>query len=167
MKDDELVAELLALMEKTSADWTCTFRALTTAGSQAEAAAEIRRWCSQGTERGWAAWLAAYGDALSAQGVSWGSAARLELMASANPAVVPREWLLSRAARSAEAGDLAEVPHFARYLGGQRVGGQGCTISRRCCVVRTLELSPSCISEGCIIVRFLTPILKPPRSYEC
>jgi len=112
----ELVTALLALMHRTDADWSCTFRALTTARSEEEALAELGHWHRGGAEAEWTEWLRRYTVALVTEHSSWDSTGRMEAMAAANPVVVPREWLLDRAARSAEAGEYAEVRRILGVL---------------------------------------------------
>eukprot|EP00928_Gymnodinium_smaydae_P038305 TRINITY_DN26450_c0_g1_i1.p1 TRINITY_DN26450_c0_g1~~TRINITY_DN26450_c0_g1_i1.p1 ORF type:complete len:1190 (-),score=160.04 TRINITY_DN26450_c0_g1_i1:349-3891(-) len=113
---DDLSKDLVELMERTAADWTCTFRALTVARSQEDALLGVRRWCRGGAHTEWDAWLSRYTASLADESLSWDSALRVERMCAANPVVVPREWILSRAVQSAEVGDFADVQRILELL---------------------------------------------------
>merc|ERR1719221_2296363 len=49
MADAKLVDDLVDLMKRTEADWTCTFRALSEADSPEQAVAQVARWCVTGS----------------------------------------------------------------------------------------------------------------------
>jgi len=115
-KAPRLVEDLLSLMERTDADWTCTFQALTNASSQDEAARELCRCCRAGAEDEWEAWLRQYTEMLASESTSWQHPGHAEGMLASNPVVVPREWILDKAARAAETGDFAEVHRILEML---------------------------------------------------
>ena len=91
--DRELILDLLALMAETEADFTQTFRALTAAAVQADAAPAAL-----------VAWLPRWQARLAAEPMP--PAVRQAGMAAANPAVIPRNHLVEEALAAAAAGDM-------------------------------------------------------------
>ncbi|TPV96579.1 MAG: YdiU family protein [Myxococcales bacterium FL481] len=96
--DRSLATDLLELMEETSADYTNTFRALSAA---AVLPPELER------ARGWEAWRARWDARCErARGDEPGAAAR-DRMRHANPAIIPRNYLVEEALDAAvESADL-------------------------------------------------------------
>lgn len=112
----ELLAALTELMFDTGADWAGTFRALSDGGAPEELASTIaRRWCADSGDVAvqlWAAWLRRYAQAVEAETAAddgAGTDMRLQRMRAVNPIVVPRTWLLDKAAAAAAAHDFCEV----------------------------------------------------------
>jgi hypothetical protein len=116
-------------MFRTGADWTGTFRLLSSARPvpPAEAAAEIAGWCGAADSDAWSAWLHRYQAVLASEAAALYSAdaprsaaeraaERAAEMRAVNPVVVPRRWLLERAGAAAEAGEFAEVRRLLLLL---------------------------------------------------
>lgn len=104
-----LISDLLALMHKTGADWTCTFQAFGKDDCPQALAIEIGKWCLHEATQEWESWLSHYADVLSADEDYKCSPGRKQTMAGANPFVTPRRWLLEHAANAAENCDDIEV----------------------------------------------------------
>merc|ERR1712032_800616 len=106
-------------MEKTGADWTCTFSALTSTGSKRDLVEKICSFCTGNCLRSeWEAWLDRYIDIVSMEASSWdgASAGRLLAMSAVNPQVVPRQWLLKRAEDAAESSNHEELRQILNLL---------------------------------------------------
>jgi hypothetical protein len=116
-------------MFRTGADWTGTFRLLSSARPvpPAEVAAEIAGWCGAADSDAWSAWLHRYQAVLASEAAALYSAdaprsaaeraaERAAEMRAVNPVVVPRRWLLERAGAAAEAGEFAEVRRLLQLL---------------------------------------------------
>ena len=93
--DRGLVQSLLDWMEKTGADYTLTFRKLSSEEVLAEPLFQSEDFLSW--HAGWTARVERNGEPLQAS---------RELMRGNNPAVIPRNYLVERALRDAEDGDL-------------------------------------------------------------
>lgn len=95
-EDDALIDELLRLMMETEADYTNTFYALTER--------DVTSLAFFGDDAG-DAWIAAWQERLSQQGIPDEDVTRL--MRQHNPVVIPRNYHVEHAVRSAERGDFA------------------------------------------------------------
>ena len=103
-----LMRALQAWMHKASADMTIFFRLL---GEEALEALDAAHFAAASREGRWPdaqaealdEWLARYRRHLKAAGVDAGQ--RRETLRRANPAFIPRNWLLQQAIERAEAGD--------------------------------------------------------------
>lgn len=98
--DDELLNGFLVWMEKTQADYTRTFVHLTD-------------WLAGRIEQPPAidsAWLNSWRNRLDRE------TDPLDLMKTANPRIIPRNWVLQRALDSAEAGDLEPYRSLVQQL---------------------------------------------------
>ncbi len=110
-EDGPLVGQLLGAMQRASADYAHTFRALCEIGlvPNANDAAFLERF---GEHRTLAeAWLAAYRTRLARE--SRDDAARRETMRASNPRFVLRNWVVHEAILSAEQGNDALVHELA------------------------------------------------------
>ncbi|MBK1692943.1 protein adenylyltransferase SelO [Ectothiorhodospira mobilis] len=106
-EDTPLIQDLLALMEQEEADFTLTFRHLTTLAEDPE---------NQAAPPGWSR-----GEAFASWRVRWhhrlgrepGDAARpARIMARANPLRIPRNHRVEQALEAARAGDLEPFRHL-------------------------------------------------------
>lgn len=109
--DDTLVADLLAMMEATGADFTLTFRALGGVTQSADSRGVIglirdRDRCTP--------WLQQYRARLARESSS--DAERRLRMDAVNPVYVLRNWLAQRAVTSAERGEFGELARLLRVL---------------------------------------------------
>ena len=116
-----VVDSLLELLEVSEFDYTLFFRGLTASVSCQQFATKLTDGSLKslelnGTGAGpchtgarWDTWVQAYGQLLADHGLAWSDPRRRATMDRCNPVVVPRGWVLERAARAAEAGDFTEV----------------------------------------------------------
>ena len=94
--DEALVQQLLSVMEKADADYTNTFRALSEGRELA--------WMKENAE--FADWHARWTERLASSEISLADA--FEVMLTVNPAVIPRNYYVDEAIRSAEEGDMSK-----------------------------------------------------------
>lgn len=132
---EQLWSDLCKLMEESAADYTIVFRELSTLSegelssaaslvrgkcSRTEAYCKLRRAFYHGDElhadqqQGWERWLAAYARRLLAEGRPHDE--RRREMARSSPKYVPREWMLARAYKAAQADDYSVVHEMARLF---------------------------------------------------
>jgi len=120
-REERLWKPLQGLMERSRADYTILFRQLShvgeadlkgaAAGDEAAAASALAKLAPAFYEEGkraqaegdWKAWLREWASAIAEEGLPEGD--RVDRMRAASPKYIPREWMLVRAYRAAEAGD--------------------------------------------------------------
>lgn len=119
-ENDNVVNELLLLMYNSKADFTNTFRTLSSVPVDGAAFLPdtLKACCgkdlsSEAVEE-WQAWLENWRSALRSQKLS--EQERIELQNSVNPVYVPRQHLLQYAINDAEAGDYAELHRLMAVL---------------------------------------------------
>ncbi|MFN2459951.1 MAG: YdiU family protein, partial [Candidatus Velthaea sp.] len=111
--DASLILDLLELMQRSQADYTRTFRALSDIDAESKPGDD--RVAELFADRdGWYAWLARYRERLATEpGLA---DARRAARKSANPKYVLRNYLAQTAIEHAQAGDFAELQHLHAVL---------------------------------------------------
>ncbi|KAI5634205.1 hypothetical protein NE865_13075 [Phthorimaea operculella] len=117
--DAMLCRELFEVMQLTMADFTCTFRQLGEVDatqlldkSVMESKWSLKKLFDAGKQ--WEKWVKKYQERLSKGGVS--EETRRSRMLSANPAYVPRNWLMQEAIADAENNDFEKVRFLLNVL---------------------------------------------------
>ncbi|MGY0632855.1 protein adenylyltransferase SelO [Luteimonas sp. A478] len=117
-QDDQLLAELHALMTEAEVDMTLFFRALSGLESDASLQGLEHAFYDRGkleaNRAGFADWLQRYAARSARDPLS--SDQRRQRMDAANPVYVPRNWLLQQAIDRAEQGDDAGVHELMEVL---------------------------------------------------
>ncbi|XP_072934134.1 protein adenylyltransferase SelO-like [Epargyreus clarus] len=116
--DEQLVEKLLDMMQQTGADFTATFRQLAEL-EPSEMVSEAKlaeKWSLKrlASHASWGCWLDQYRERLDKEAVDASSVGvfedeRRRRMLGANPAYVPRSWLLHEAILDAERDDFGKV----------------------------------------------------------
>ncbi|MDQ2872597.1 MAG: YdiU family protein [Candidatus Eremiobacteraeota bacterium] len=108
----DLLGDLLALMGEEGADYTLTFRALSSVARSGDAAAFLSSFGGRAAAA--AAWLAQYRDELGRQGIA--DEDRLPSMRAVNPAYILRNHLAHVAITRAQQRDFSEVDRLLAAL---------------------------------------------------
>ncbi|KAL0818565.1 hypothetical protein ABMA28_009004 [Loxostege sticticalis] len=115
--DERLVQDLLQLMQQTMADFTCTFRQLAeVTPKDLENNLLEKHWSLKkiSEAKNWPAWVNRYQERLEKETVT--EEERRSRMRSANPAYVPRNWIMQEAIADAENNDFEKVRFLLKIL---------------------------------------------------
>eukprot|EP01026_Neomeris_dumetosa_P044757 TRINITY_DN37913_c0_g1_i2.p2 TRINITY_DN37913_c0_g1~~TRINITY_DN37913_c0_g1_i2.p2 ORF type:complete len:263 (-),score=26.92 TRINITY_DN37913_c0_g1_i2:292-1080(-) len=119
--DGELIKKLMQNMYEDDADFTNTFRALSSISTEEsnkvlpdELLAAIGGKLSEERELEWTQWVNLYRQKLLEEGMD--ESERIKIQNAVNPVYIPRQHLLQIAINSAEKGDFSELDHLMSVL---------------------------------------------------
>lgn len=121
-QDDDLVVQLLQLMEATRADYTATFRELSELILPHLASGSLSKtvWATPRLllHPRWVHWVTLYVARVGSNHpvTSYAEGLRMQVMQTANPCYVLRNWMAEGAIQQAKRGDFSEIHRLYRVL---------------------------------------------------